>query len=74
MKAKLRAQGAVLRGLPAMLRRRRAVQATRRIDASAFATPLAATLDSPYLEGAASVPGVDALQRLYWRAVRAALG
>jgi N-acetylglucosaminyl-diphospho-decaprenol L-rhamnosyltransferase len=74
LKAKLRAQGAVLRGLPAMLRRRRAVQATRRIDAGAFATPLAATLDSPYLESAASVPGVDALQRLYWRAVRAALG
>jgi hypothetical protein len=57
-----------------MLRRRRAVQSTRRIGAGAFATPLAATLDSPYLEGAASVPGVDAIQRLYWRAVLAALG
>jgi N-acetylglucosaminyl-diphospho-decaprenol L-rhamnosyltransferase len=74
LKAKLRAQGAVLRALPAMLRRRRAVQATRRIGAAEFAMPLAATLESPYLEGAASVPGIDALQRLYWRAVRAALG
>jgi N-acetylglucosaminyl-diphospho-decaprenol L-rhamnosyltransferase len=74
LRAKLRAQAAVLRTLPAMLRRRRTVQATRRIGAGAFAAPLAATLDSPYLEGAAAVPGVEALQRLYWSAVRAALG
>ena len=64
----------MLRAVPAMLRRRRAVQATRRIEPRAFAAPLAASLDSPYLEGAARVPGVDAVQRLYWRAVRAALG
>jgi N-acetylglucosaminyl-diphospho-decaprenol L-rhamnosyltransferase len=74
LRAKLRAQAAVLRALPAMLRRRRAVQATRRIAPRAFAAPLAASLDSPYLEGAARVPGVDAVQRLYWRAVRAVLG
>jgi N-acetylglucosaminyl-diphospho-decaprenol L-rhamnosyltransferase len=74
LRAKLRAQAAVLRALPAMLRRRRVVQATRRIAPRAFAAPLAASLDSPYLEGAARVPGVDAVQRLYWRAVRAVLG
>jgi N-acetylglucosaminyl-diphospho-decaprenol L-rhamnosyltransferase len=74
LRAKLRAQGAVLRSLPAMLRRRRGVQATRRIAPRAFAEPLAASLDSPYLVGAARVPGVDAVQRRYWRAVRAALG
>jgi GT2 family glycosyltransferase len=74
LRAKLRAQAAVLRAVPAMLRRRRAVQATRQIAPGAFAAPLAASLDSPYLEGAARVPGVDAVQRLYWRAVRAALG
>ena len=74
LRAKLRAQAAVLRSLPAMLRRRRAVQATRRIAPRAFAAPLAASLDSPYLEGAARVPGVDAVQRRYWRVVRAALG
>jgi N-acetylglucosaminyl-diphospho-decaprenol L-rhamnosyltransferase len=74
VRAKLRAQAAVLRALPAMLRRRRAVQATRRIAPGAFAAPLAASLDSPYLAGAARVPGVDAVQRLYWRAVRAVLG
>jgi GT2 family glycosyltransferase len=74
LRAKLRAQAAVVRALPAMFRRRRAVQATRTIAPAAFAAPLAATLDSPYLEGAARVPGVDAAQRWYWRAVRAALG
>jgi GT2 family glycosyltransferase len=74
LRAKLRAQAAVLRALPAMLRRRRAIQATRRIAPGAFAESLAASLDSPYLEGAAGVPGVDAMQRRYWRAVRAALG
>jgi GT2 family glycosyltransferase len=74
LRAKLRAQVAVVRALPAMLRRRRDVQATRRIGPSAFAARLAASLDSPYLEGAARVPGVDAVQRCYWRVVRAALG
>ena len=74
LRAKLRAQASVLRSLPSMLRRRSAVQATRRITSGAFAEPLAASLDSPYLEGAARVPGVEAVQRLYWRAVRAALG
>ena len=74
LRAKLRAQASVLRSLPSMLRRRSAVQATRRIGPGAFAAPLEASLDSPYLEGAARVPGVDAAQRVYWRAVRAVLG
>jgi N-acetylglucosaminyl-diphospho-decaprenol L-rhamnosyltransferase len=74
LRAKLRAQAAVLGSIPAMLRRRRTVQATRRIAPRAFAARLSASLDSPYLEGAARIPGVDVTQRLYWRAVRAALG
>ena len=74
LRAKLRAQASVVRSLPSMLRRRRAVQATRRIGPGAFAATLAASLDSPYLQGAARVPGVDVVQRLYWRAVQAALG
>jgi N-acetylglucosaminyl-diphospho-decaprenol L-rhamnosyltransferase len=72
--AKLRAQAAVVRLLPAMVRRRRAVQATRRTEVGAFAAALTASLDSPYLAGAARVPGVRAAQAAYWRAVRAALG
>jgi N-acetylglucosaminyl-diphospho-decaprenol L-rhamnosyltransferase len=71
--AKLRAQAAVIRLAPAMVRRRRAVQATRRADAGAFAAALTASLDSPYLAPAARVPGLAAAQGAYWRAVRAAL-
>jgi GT2 family glycosyltransferase len=71
--AKLRAQAAVLRLLPAMVRRRRAVQGTRRVPDAAFAAALTASLDSPYLAAAARVPGLRAAQAGYWRAVRAAL-
>jgi hypothetical protein len=71
--AKLRAQAAVLRLLPAMLRRRRLVQATRRVPDAAFAAALTASLDSPYLAAAGRVPGVRAAMAAYWRAVRAAL-
>jgi N-acetylglucosaminyl-diphospho-decaprenol L-rhamnosyltransferase len=71
--AKLRAHVAVLRLLPAMLRRRRLVQATRRVPDAAFATALTASLDSPYLAAAARVPGLRAAQAAYWRAVRTAL-
>jgi GT2 family glycosyltransferase len=68
--AKLRAQRAVLRSLPAILARRRRVRGAARIDAVAFAAGLTAELDSPYLR----VPApADALQRGYWRAVRALL-
>jgi hypothetical protein len=66
---KLRAQGAVVRSLPAMVRRRRAIQATRTIPARAFAEQLTSSLDSPYLRDAARVPGLVALQAAGWRLV-----
>jgi hypothetical protein len=74
LRAKLRAQAAVLRTLPMALRRRRAIQARRRDGAGGFAAGLSASLDSPYLGPAAEVPGVRALQEGYWRAVRGAIG
>jgi GT2 family glycosyltransferase len=65
--AKLRAQAAVLRSLPAALARRRRVQAVRRTDPAAFAAALTASLDSPYL----TAPGVAArAQAAYWALVR----
>ncbi|MCW3068933.1 MAG: hypothetical protein JWL67_1558 [Solirubrobacterales bacterium] len=70
--AKVRAQAAVIGGLPRTFSRRRAVQRCRRIDASAFAAHLTSSLDSPYLSGADS-PLVGAPQALYWRLVRRAL-
>jgi GT2 family glycosyltransferase len=71
--AKLRAQAAVLRSLPAILARRRAVQQTRTIDARTFAGYLTASLDSPYLDAATRVPALGAAQAWYWRAARAVL-
>jgi GT2 family glycosyltransferase len=71
--SKLRAQGTVLRDVPGELRRRRRVQAYRRIDAPAFAELLTADLDSEYLGPAARNGLLLALQRLYWRIVRALL-
>jgi GT2 family glycosyltransferase len=65
--AKLRAQVATLAGLPSTLRRRRDVQRTRRIGAKEFASHLTASLDSPYLAGAAN-PLLRVPQALYWRA------
>lgn len=72
--SKLRAQAAVARELPAILRRRRQVQATRAVSAAAFAAHLSARLDSPYLAGAARFPPIVAAQRGYWALVRLALG
>jgi len=66
--AKLRAQAAVLAGLPRTLARRRTVQSTRRVTASEFASHLTASLDNPYLS-AASSPLLSAPQALYWRLV-----
>ncbi len=68
--AKLRAQAAVVASLPWALRRRRRVQATRRVTPGAFAAALASTLDSPYLGGPAASPPLKSLQAGYWRAVR----
>jgi N-acetylglucosaminyl-diphospho-decaprenol L-rhamnosyltransferase len=73
LRAKLRAQAAVLRALPQTLRRRREVQATAAVTPSAFAEWLTASLDSPYLAGAARVPRLVAAQAWFWRLVRAAL-
>ncbi len=70
LKPKLRAQAAVLRELPAMLRHRRAVRATVTIDGPTFAAGLTSSLDSPFLAAANAVPGVAAAQRAFWRVVR----
>jgi GT2 family glycosyltransferase len=73
LRAKLRAQLAVARDLPAIVRRRRAVQATRTVTTREFAEALATSLDSPYLPGVARNSLITALQRLYFRAVCAVL-
>lgn len=70
---KLQAQRAVLRALPAILRRRRAVQATRAISARQFAAGLTASLDSPVIGEASSSRVLAGLQRGFWRAVLAVL-
>ena len=73
LRAKLRSQAAVVRELPAILRGRRAVQATRTTSAAGFAAHLTAALDSPHLAGAGRIPGAVAAQRLYWRVAVALL-
>jgi hypothetical protein len=71
LRPKLRAQAAVARELPQILRRRRRVQATRAVTPARFAEHLTASLDSPNLP---SIPVAEALLRLYWRLVSAAVG
>jgi GT2 family glycosyltransferase len=71
--AKLRSQAAVARSLPALLRRRRRVQARPEVSASAFATSLTSTLDSPYLSVPSWASPLVRGQHLYWRWVLAAL-
>jgi len=73
LRAKLRAQAAVLRELPQILARRREVQARRTVGARRLAEQLSASLDSAYLSGTAGMPRLAALQRAYWAAVRALL-
>ncbi len=71
---KLAACGDVVRGLPRLLRERRAIQAGRRIDSAAFADAcLSADLDSSYLGAAGRSRLLRALLRGYWRAARALL-
>ena len=70
LRAKLRAQWAVLRTLPMALRRRRAIQ-SRRADRAGFVAGLSASLDSPFLP---QVPALGQLQAAYWRLVRGAVG
>lgn len=69
LRAKLRAQLAVLRSLPWALARRRRVQATRRIGAAEFAGRLTASLDSDFLPALASQGVLARAQAAYWRAV-----
>jgi N-acetylglucosaminyl-diphospho-decaprenol L-rhamnosyltransferase len=68
--AKLRADVAVLWTLPWALRRRRDIQASRRISAGAFAGALSASLDSPFLDSAARFGALRRLQACYWRGAR----
>jgi hypothetical protein len=72
LRAKLRAQLAVLTGLPATLRRRRIVQTTRRLTAREFAGLLTSSLDSEYLPLERHGPAALA-QSAYWATVRWAL-
>jgi GT2 family glycosyltransferase len=67
--AKLRAQAAVIAGLPGTFARRRTVQRGRRLTARGFSEHLTSALDSPYLAGAQR-PLLRVPQALYWRAVR----
>jgi GT2 family glycosyltransferase len=70
--SKLRAQAAVIGGLPRTLTRRREVQRARRVGASEFARHLTSSLDSSYLSAAHS-PWLRAPQALYWRLVQRTL-
>jgi len=70
--AKLRAQAAAITGLPRTLARRRAVQGTRRIGATEFASCLTSSLDSPHLRAADS-RWLSVPQALYWRLLSGAL-
>jgi GT2 family glycosyltransferase len=67
---KLRSQAAVVRSLPRVLARRRAIQARRAISPGAFADWLTPALDSPSLGGPAELPAVRWLVTTYWRAIR----
>ncbi len=72
LRAKLRAQAAVLAGLPRTFARRRAIQATCQVTAAEFARHLTASLDNAYLP--VSEAGWAArLQAFYWAAVRRTL-
>lgn len=70
--AKLRAQGAAIRGLPGTFARRRALQRKRLIGAAGFAEHLTSSLDSPYLAGA-QTPLLRIPQAAYWWLVRRTL-
>jgi N-acetylglucosaminyl-diphospho-decaprenol L-rhamnosyltransferase len=70
--AKLRADRAVLRELGEITRRRRRVQAARRIDERGFAARLTASLESDYL-GIDAASAAARLQAGYWALVLRAL-
>jgi hypothetical protein len=66
LRAKLRAQAAVIRSLPWALRRRQRIQAARTIGPRDFVPALSASLDSPFLGGIGEVTPVRVLQERYW--------
>jgi N-acetylglucosaminyl-diphospho-decaprenol L-rhamnosyltransferase len=66
--SKLRAQAAVIAGLPLTIARRQEVQRTRRIGVVEFTEHLTASLDSPYLT-AAHNRLLEGAQAIYWKAV-----
>ncbi len=70
LKAKLRAQVAVLRTLGRTRARRAVVQRTRRVSTGEFAAGLTAGMASPYL---AVPPPAERAQAGYWRVVRGLL-
>lgn len=67
---KVAAWGDVLAWLPRAASERRAIQATRAIDADAFAAGLAARLDSPFLGRAGRSRSLGVLLDVLWSAVR----
>jgi GT2 family glycosyltransferase len=69
LREKLRAQAAVIAALPAILARRRKVQADRAVGVADFARHLSAELDSPYLGRLATISPLARAQRAYWMAV-----
>jgi GT2 family glycosyltransferase len=69
LRAKVRAQLAVLRELPQMLERRRHVQARRAVSDRAFAERLSDRLDNPNLGPLATVPILARAQSAYWAVV-----
>ena len=71
---KLRADLAVVRALPRLLRERGLIQASARISPRAFAELLAPDLDSSYLGRAAGSGALRALLRSYWRVALALSG
>jgi hypothetical protein len=69
LRSKLRADAAALRGLPDTLRRRRRIQAGRRVSTREFASRLTSSLDSDYLPIAPGRPAARA-QAAYWALVK----
>jgi N-acetylglucosaminyl-diphospho-decaprenol L-rhamnosyltransferase len=71
LRAKLRAQATIVRELPQILERRRAVQGRRIARAAQVAELLSSRLDNPNLGGAARIRALAAMQRCYWAGVLA---
>ena len=59
--------------MPRLLRERRAIQATARIDAKQFAAVLTSELDSAFLGPFGRSQILNTLLRTYWRAARTLL-